>query len=89
MLYATQGVIKEEIEAILEADISEPSKAVYNSPVVIVRKKDGSNRFCIDFRRLNLVTQFDTEPMGNPEAIMAKLEPDRYFTKIHLSKGYW
>ena len=72
MLYAMQAVIKEEVEAMLEADIIGPSEAAYNSLVVIVRKKDGSNHFCIDFRRLNFVTTFDTEPMGNPEAMMAK-----------------
>ena len=73
-----QAVIKEEVEAMLEADNIESTKAAYNSPVVIVRKKDGSNHFCIDFRRLNLITKFDAEPMGNPEAIIAKLERDRY-----------
>ena len=46
----------------------------YNSPIVLVKKKGGTNRFCVDFRRINLVTMFDTEPMGNPEDIMSKLK---------------
>ena len=53
---ALQAVIKEVVETMLEADIIEPSKAADNSLVVIVWKKDGSNRFCIDFWRLNLIT---------------------------------
>ena len=67
MPYAMWEIIKEEVTAILDADIIEPSKSAYCSPVVIVKKKDGSDRFCIDFRKLNLITKFDTEPMGNPD----------------------
>ena len=57
----------------------------YNSPIVLVKNKDGTNRFCVDFRRINLVTKFDTEPMRNPEDIMAKLKDDKCFSKIDLS----
>ena len=73
----------------LDAGVIEPSNSPYNSPIVIVKKKDGTNRFCIDYRRLNAVTKFDNEPMGNPEDIMTKLSKDKYFTKIDLTKGYW
>ena len=64
MLYAMRKIIKEEVITILEADIIEPSKSVNCSPVVIIKKKDGSNRFSIDFRKLNLMTKFDTEVVG-------------------------
>ena len=73
----------------LESGVIEPSDSPYNSPVVLVKKKDGTNRFCIDFRRLNSITKFDSEPMGNPDDIMAKIDKDCYFTKIDLTKGYW
>ena len=73
----------------LEADVIEPAMSDYNSPIVLVKKKDGTNIFCVDFRRINLVTKFDTEPMGNPEDIMAKLKDDKFFSKIDLSKGFW
>ena len=46
--YATREIIQEDVETMLEADITEPSNVSYVSPVVNVRKKDGSNRFCID-----------------------------------------
>ena len=55
----------------------------------MVDKKDGTKRFCIDFRRLNRVTVFDSEPMPDAEEIFSKLADDVYFTKIDLSKGYW
>ena len=73
----------------LKADVIEPSVSEYNAPIVIVKKKDGRNRFCTDFRRLNAVTKFDTEPMASVDDIMAKLTNDKFFTKIDLCKGYW
>ena len=64
MPYAMQEIIKDEVTAMLKADITEPSKSAYCSPVVIVKKKDGFNRFCIEFRKLNLMTKFDRD--GEP-----------------------
>ena len=58
--------LKDEVEAMLEADIIEPPKSAYCSQVTIVKKKLGSNRFCIDFRKLNLMTKFNAEPMEIP-----------------------
>ena len=55
----------------------------------MVRKKDGSIRFCVDFRKLNKVIMFDPEPMPNPEDLFAKLKKGKYLSKIDLTKGYW
>ena len=41
----------------LESDVIEPVMSDYNSPIVLVKKKDGTNRLCVDFRRINLVTK--------------------------------
>ena len=46
-------------------------------------------RFCIDFRKLNKVTEFDAEPMPNMEEIINRMSGHKYFTKMDLSKGYW
>jgi hypothetical protein len=52
-----------------------------------VKKKVGSNRFCIDFRRVNAVTVFDSEPMGDIKDTLAQLaKKENYFTAIDLSK---
>ena len=89
MPYAKRKEVSEEIEKMLKVGIIEPSSSPYNSPIVMVKKKDGSNRFCVDFRQLNAVTKFDSEPMGDIDEIMSKLCKDKYFTKLDLSKGYW
>jgi len=73
----------------LEMKVIESSASPYASPVVIVRRKDGSNRFCVDFRMLNKVTIFDVEPMTNSDDIFAKMAGHQYFSKLDLSKGYW
>ena len=55
----------------------------------MVKKPDGSIRFCVDYRKLNRITVFDAEPMTSANDIYAKLYGDKYFSKIDLSKGYW
>ena len=55
------------IQDMLDLGVIEPSISSYSSPIVLVPKKDGSVRFCIDFRKLNKVTEFDAEPMPNME----------------------
>ncbi|XP_021347442.1 uncharacterized protein LOC110446564 [Mizuhopecten yessoensis] len=87
--YNMKEVIKEGVEKMIEMDVIEPSSSPYSAPVVLVKKKDGSNRFCIDFRRLNRVTIFDAEPMPNTDDIFSRLAGAKYFSKLDLSKGYW
>ncbi|XP_064651627.1 uncharacterized protein LOC135502607 [Lineus longissimus] len=82
-------VVKHAIENMLDMGVIEPCDSPYSSPVVIVKKKDGSNRFCIDFRRINQITVFDPEPMADVESIFAKLAGCKYISKFDLSKGYW
>ena len=87
--YSLKQDIKSELDNMLKLDIIEPTNSPYASPVVMVRKPDGTYRFCCDFRKLNSVTVFDAEPIGNPDEIFAKMAKGKFFTKIDLSKGYW
>ena len=59
------------------------------SPIVLVRKKDGTNRLCIDYRKLNKVTSFDPQPMTNTADVLEKLSGDKFFTTRDLIKIYW
>ena len=61
--FKARDVMDSEIKEMLELDVIEKSVSPYSSPVVLVPKKYGSVRFCIDFRKLNKVTEFDAEPM--------------------------
>ena len=77
-----------EVQDTLDLGVIEPSFSPYSSLIVLVSKKDGSLRFCIDIRKLNKMTESDAEPMPNMEEIINKLSGHKYFTKIDLSKGY-
>jgi hypothetical protein len=60
----------------LKLGIIEPSPCAYASPIVLVKKPDGSIRVCVDYRRFNRVTVFEPEPIPNAEEISAKLLGD-------------
>ena len=61
--YAKRGEIREEIKDLMVTGIVRESSLPYASPLVVVKKKDGSNRMCVDYRKLNLVTVADPVPM--------------------------
>jgi hypothetical protein len=82
-------VVRNELKAMVALGVIEPAQSPYSSPVVLVRKRDQSHRFCIDFRKLNRVTEFEVETLPDPEYIFAKVSSARYFSKLDLSKGYW
>ena len=87
--HATRQVVKQEIEAMLQLGVIESSESAYASPIVLVKKPDGSNRFCVDYRRLNVITIFDPEPIPNTDDLMARLGKAKFFSKLDLAKGYW
>ena len=87
--FKTCDVMEREIQEKIDLDVTEPSISPYSSPVVLVPKKDGSVRFCIDFRKVNKLTGFYAEPMPNMEEGIIKMSGHKFFTKMDLSKGYW
>nr|XP_022307941.1 uncharacterized protein LOC111113940 [Crassostrea virginica] len=87
--YSLEETVNKEVNDMLQMNIIEHSDSPYCSPVVIVPKKDGTNRFCIDFRLLSNQTVFDSEPMPDANEMFSKLAGHRCFSKIDLSKGYW
>ena len=87
--FTQRDVVKEEVEAMLKMDVIEPSVSPYASPIVLVKKKDGRIRFCVDYRKLNKSVVFDVEPMPDVEYLFAKLGESRVLSKVDLAKGYW
>ena len=73
----------------LKHGIIRPSKSPYNSNIHLVPKKDGSQRFCIDYRNLNKNTVKDTFPLPNVEDMISKMRGCKYFTQLDLASGYW
>ena len=65
------------------------STSLYASPVVVVKKKDNTNRVCVNYRKLNKLTVFDPGPMPTAEHLFQKVTGDKLYSKIDLSKGYW
>ena len=57
-------LIESEINKMLEEDVIEPSSSPWSSPILIVTKKDGTPRFCLDNRGVNLLTRKDAYPLS-------------------------
>ena len=72
--------VREHIAEMLAADAIRPSQSPFSSNVVLVRKKDGSLRFCIDFRKLNLRTIKDAQAIPRIEDSLHLLAGSKYFT---------
>ena len=82
-------VVEDQVEEMLENNIIKPSNSPWSSPIVLVRKKDGTWRFCIDFRKLNDVTVKDAFPLPQVADLMDNLAGHQYFSTLDLASGYW
>lgn len=82
-------IVEREIESMLQNDIIEPSDSPYASPVCLVKKKDGSVRFCIDYRRLNSQTKKDAFPLPRIDESLESLTGARWFSTLDIASGYW
>lgn len=81
--------MKKEIDDMLKLGVIEPSSSPYCSPLVLVKKKDGTTRYCQDMRKVNKVTKFDCEGLPDIEYIYTKGADARCFSKLDFCKGYW
>ena len=82
-------IADEQIQTLLEMGIIRPSRSPYASAIVLVKKSDGSSRFCIDFRKLNDITVKDSFPLPVIADHMDKLGAARYFTSLDMGSAFW
>ena len=78
-----------QVQQMLSSSVIRPSNSPWASPVVMVRKKDGSLRFCVDFRQLNAATVKDTHPLPRIDDLLDALHGAKWFSSLDLKSGYW
>ena len=80
--------IKKQVQVLLEKGFIIPSTSPCGSPIVLVRKKDGSWRMCIDYRALNKITIKNRYPLPRIDDLLDQLKETIYFSKLDLHSGY-
>lgn len=80
---------KKQVQASLDRGLIEPSASNWATSCVLVKKKDASWRFAIDYRELNSVTEADVYPVPRVDETLDTLAGARYYTALDLTSGFW
>ena len=81
--------LRQHLQDLLDANIIKPSSSPYASPIVILRKRNGTLRLCIDYRKINARTIKDSYPLPKIEDLFMTLGSSKYFSAMDLSKAYY
>jgi len=81
--------VSRQVQDLLSRDLIEPAYGAWSSPVVLVRKKDGTWRFCVDYRKLNSVTIQDTYPLPRIDEPLDALAGSKFSSTLDLLSRYW
>ena len=84
-----EGEEEKNLEAMLEAGVIQPSNSPWASAPVLVRKKDGGVRWCLDYRKLNDLTIKDAFPLPLISNMMDTLQGNIFMSSLDLASGYW
>jgi transposase InsO family protein len=82
-------VVEEHLKNMLNAKVIQPSTSPWAAPIVMVPKKDGTKRMCVDFRKINQVTVPNSYPLPQIDDILSSLGGAKFFSKMDLKSGYW
>ena len=89
MPYVVRQEVAWQPEVMQKSGVIRPSCSPRASPVVMVRKRDGSYPFRVDYRKLNTLTKADTFPLPRPDDLLDQLGKSRYFSQLDLLSGFW
>ena len=84
-----RGIIEEHVTDMLNRGIIQPSTSPWASPIILVKKKDGTDRFVVDCRRFNSVTRKDSYPLPRIDDALDALNGTKYFSSLDLTAGFW
>ena len=87
--FALRDEISRMVQEMLGEGVIQESASPWASPVVLVRKKDGTLRFCVNYRRLNAVTRKDTFPLPRIDDLLDQLKGKKIFSTLDAKRGYW
>ena len=82
-------MIDRHVEEMLEHDIIEPAASPWSSNVVIIKKKDGSMRFCVDYRKTNQLIKKDKFLLPKIDTCLDNLNGCCFYSSLDLCQGYW
>jgi hypothetical protein len=80
--------IERQVKEMLTNGVIQPSLSPFASPVILVKKKDGSWRFCVEYRHLNAITVKNKYPLPIVDELLDELHGAVYFTKLDMKSGY-
>lgn len=84
-----QKIIIDQVDEMLSLDVVEYCESPWSSPILLVNKKDGKPRFCLDSRKLNTITKKDAYSLPYVTEILDNLKNAKYISSVDLSKAFW
>lgn len=83
-----KAIVREKVQSLLDANIIRESSSPFASPIVLVKKKDGTDRLCVDYRELNANTRPEHYPLPRIEEQVDRLKGAHFFSSLDMAAGY-
>ena len=87
--HAYRATVQQELEEMMTQGVIEQTTSEWAAPIVVVRKKDGAIRLCVDYRHLNAVSTIDAYPMPQIDDLIDLIGQAQFISTLDLTKGYW